>query len=284
MFESYWNSILVLMGINILWAWSLYIPLSAGVLSCGQPGFASIGAYSSALATLAGWPFPASLTLGGILALIFGIALGISSLRLRGFGVAISTLAFAEMVRIFFTNVKFFGGAQGIYNIPLFTNLSLVWGIVAIFFFFFLRLSRSRLGRALDAVREDELAAETMGINSARIKIFTMGVSGLLAGLGGGLYAHFLCYLEPPAFGFGLLIQMCVNTIFGGSLTYLGPFFGTVFLSSLSEYLRFFVEWRLLIYGLLIVLLLILRPQGIITRELVAFSHRMILSFPSKKK
>ena len=212
-----------------------------------------------------------SLMIGCIVGTVVSILIGFSSLRLRGFGLAIATIAFSELVRIGFTNWSFVGGAIGIHKIPLVTNLPLVWGSVLLFFIILSRLQRSRLGRALEAIKEDEVAAEVMGIDSAKAKLFAIGLSGLLAGLSGVFIAHFFGSITPEHFGFPLLIQMFTIALLGGLTTPWGPFSIAIILGFFIEQFRFLMDWRLLIYGVIIVVVVLFRPDGLVTKQMIRY-------------
>jgi branched-chain amino acid transport system permease protein len=269
-FSSYIESILIFNGIHIIMALSLYLPFSAGQISLAQAGFMAIGAYASSVMTLFwGFPFYIALFLSGLLSAITGVLVGFPAIRIKGIYLLLLTLAFGEMVRVFFLNFEFTGGASGMGGMDLKTNLVNVYTIVAILIIFFYRLSKSRMGRAFESMREDELAAEVMGINIVKAKLLAFGVGAFIAGLGGGLYAHYAMYIDSPKFGFLLAVEFFVFVVFGGMEIFWGPIIGTTLLTLIPEVVRFLKEWRMIFYGLVIVVLMIVRPQGLIDKKLV---------------
>jgi branched-chain amino acid transport system permease protein len=269
-FSSYIESILIFNGIHIIMALSLYLPFSAGQISLAQAGFMAIGAYASSVMTLFwGFPFYIALFLSGLLSAMTGVLVGFPAIRIKGIYLLLLTLAFGEMVRVFFLNFEFTGGASGMGGMDLQTNFVNVYTIVAILIIFFYRLSKSRMGRAFESMREDELAAEVIGINIVKAKLLAFGVGAFIAGLGGGLYAHYAMYIDSPKFGFLLAIEFFVFVVFGGMEIFWGPIIGTTLLTLIPEVVRFLKEWRMIFYGLVIVVLMIVRPQGLIDKKLV---------------
>jgi len=183
--DQYAQSVLIFVGINAVLALSLYLPASAGLLSLGQGGFMAIGAYVSALATSQfAWPFLPALALGAAAAGAIGLAVGFPALRIRGVYLIILTMGFGEIVRIFFLNFEPTGAASGLGGIPPLTTLPVVSAAVAAVSFLCFQIERSRVGRALEAVREDELAAAVSGIDLTRVKLSAFGLGALVAGLG----------------------------------------------------------------------------------------------------
>ncbi len=270
MFSGYIESILVFNGIHIIMALSLYLPFSAGQISLAQAGFMAIGSYASSVLTLHfGFPFYIALFLGGLLSALAGVLIGFPAIRITGIYLLLLTLAFGEMVRVFFLNFEYTGGASGMGGMELKTNLINVYSIVAILIVFFHRLDKSRMGRAFASMREDEVAAEVMGINIIKAKLIAFGVGAFIAGIGGGLYAHYAMYIDSPKFGFILAVEFFVFVVFGGVEIFWGPILGATLLTLLPETVRFLSEWRMIFYGLVIVVLMILRPQGLIDKKLV---------------
>jgi branched-chain amino acid transport system permease protein len=270
MFSGYIESVLVFNGINIIMALSLYLPFSAGQISLAQAGFMAIGAYTSSILTLYfGFPFYIALLLGGLLSAMTGVLVGFPAIRIKGIYLLLLTFAFGEMVRVFFLNFEPTGGASGMGGMELKTNLVNVYTIVAILIFFFHRLSKSRMGRAFESMREDEIAAEVTGINIVKAKLISFGVGAFIAGIGGGLYAHYAMYIDSPKFGFLLAVEFFVFAVFGGVEIFWGPIVGATLLTLIPEMVRFLSEWRMIFYGLVIVVLMIVRPQGLIDKKLV---------------
>lgn len=248
----------------------------AGQLNAGHVAFYGIGAYSSALLTLnLKYSFWVALPISAIFAGFFGIILGIPSIRVGGKYLALVTLGFGEIMRLVFLNSKITKGYSGLTNIPVptffnvkFSNASsyfyLVFSILIICFMINRRIKFSRLGRALISIREDQLAAETFGINSASIKIVAFCLSGIFGGIAGSLYAHMLHYVSPDGFQFEGSILFLTMVIVGGLGTISGPLIGGIILTFLPEILRMFGIFRLIFYGFIILFFVIVMPHGIV--------------------
>jgi branched-chain amino acid transport system permease protein len=277
---AYYMQLIILVGINTIMATSLNLIIGyTGQLSIGHAAFMSLGAYCSALVTLhLGFPFLLSLLCGALFAAIFGVIIGIPTLKLKGDYLAIATLGFGEIVRIVCLNLEITGGAMGLRGIPKKTNF--VWVLLAVLFTVFIlnRIIKSRIGRALVAIREDETAADSMGINSTYYKILCFGVGAFFAGLGGGLLAHYMRFLHPKTFDFMKSIEQLCMVVLGGLGNIWGSFVGATILTVAPEMLRSVADLRLLIYGLVLILMMRLRPQGILgeqTRLAPFFSQKI---------
>jgi len=228
-----------------------------------------IGAYSSAAMTVNYHvPFPIALLLSGLLAGFVGILVGFPALRIRGLYLVIMTLGFAEVVRVFFLTSDYFGAAYGFGGISELTDLRNVFVVLALIIFAVHRLEQSYLGRALEAIKENDLAAETLGINTTRLKVSVFGLGAMVAGLGGALYAHYALFVDSNNFGFHRSIEIVIFCIFGGINSIWGPPIGAAILTLFPEMLRFIQEWRMVFYGLLMVLMMTFRPQGLVTRHM----------------
>lgn len=266
MISPYYLQLIILVGINTIMATSLNLILGyTGQLSIGHAAFMSLGAYCSALVTLYfGFPFILSLLCGALFAAAFGIIIGIPTLKLKGDYLAIATLGLGEIVRIVFLNLGITGGAMGLRGIPKKTTL--LWVVLAVLVTVFIlnRIVKSRIGRALIAIREDETAADSMGINSTYYKTICFGVGAFFAGLGGGLFAHYMRYLAPGSFGFMKSIEHLCMVVLGGLGNMWGAFIGAGLLTIIPELLRASGALRMLIYGAVLVLMMRLRPQGIL--------------------
>src|SRR2546422_674263 len=193
---------LITIGINMIMGLSRLLPMAGGQLSFGQAGFMSIGAHIAVVLTLyGGVSFPIALLVAGLGSGLVGFLVGVPVLRLRGLLLALVTFAFAQVVEVFFLNFKPTGAAEGIRGIFPYTNLWYVYGFLALLVLFLVRLGRSRMGRAFDAVKLDETAAEAMGIDVTRAKLTAFAAGAFVAGVGGGLYAHhavFILSFRPP--------------------------------------------------------------------------------------
>ncbi|MEB3250153.1 MAG: branched-chain amino acid ABC transporter permease [Merismopediaceae bacterium] len=297
-FINNYSFLLISMLLGALLGLSVYLPLMAGQLSLASPGFYALGGYIAAIAStkllpVSGSLFPlpfvlieALITI--ILSAIFAIILGIPVLRLKGIYLAIATIAFVEILRIIALNIEITGGAVGIFGIPqpFTTQLEYLWLILPLLGFTLLllyRLEKVRAGRALRAIREDELASSAMGINATYYKVLVFTLSAVLAGLVGVISAHFLNTWNARQGTFDASIIFLAFVLIGGSRTFIGPVLGGIVLTALPEVLRgmagipglptplasFLQDGRLLIFGLLIVLGSIFYPQGMITPELL---------------
>ena len=192
LFDGYTRSILVFTGVNIMAAYSFYAPFKTGQVSLGQAGFMAIGAYASAILTQKfGVPFAAALPVAGVAAGIIGVLVGFPALRIKGIYLLLLTLGFAEIVQVVTLSWDFVGGAQGFRQIPFIPSiLEYVVALIVVLVLFFARLERSSLGRAMDAVHQDETAAEVMGLDVVRLKLLAFGLGAVIAGLAGAHYAH----------------------------------------------------------------------------------------------
>jgi branched-chain amino acid transport system permease protein len=276
-YNPYFLDIAVMCGINITLAVSLnLINGFTGQFSLGHAGFMAIGAYSSAVLTtnygakllpLVGekaWIlFPVALIAGGLVAAVAGLVVGIPSLRLKGDYLAIVTLGFGEIIRVILQNIEAVGGARGMTGIPDYTNLFWTFGLAAITIYVVWALVNSTYGRGFIAVSDDEVAAEAMGINTTRYKIIAFVVGAFFAGAAGGIYAHFRQYIAPVGFDFNKSIEIVVMVILGGMGKNVGVVVAAVLLTIVTEPLRQFGEYRIILYALLIIGLMIARPQGL---------------------
>ncbi|MEN6434542.1 MAG: branched-chain amino acid ABC transporter permease [Anaerolineaceae bacterium] len=258
--------ILIIIGINVISALGLHIITGlTGQFSLAHATFAGIGAYTSALLTLnSNVPFPVALLAGVVLAGIASALVGYPSLRLRGDYLAIATLGFGEVFRVSMLNFKFTNGALGLHGILQMTNLYWVAGGVAICIFLTYMMTKSRTGRILTAIREDELIAESFGVNLGKYKVFAFVMGGCFAGLAGGFYAHYLLFVNPTDFGVMKSVDILLYIIIGGLGTIPGVLVGTALLTGLPELLRPFAQYRMLAYGIGLVLIMVYRPSGLL--------------------
>jgi branched-chain amino acid transport system permease protein len=267
--DPYTMQILVNIGIGIILALGLNIIVGlTGQLSLGHAAFMSVGAFSGALLTIkTGMPFYMTIMLSGLITATVAAAIGWPILRLTGDYLAICTLGFAEIVKVVFLNLEITNKALGLtvptpnttISMPVIVLIVVILVIIASAF-----IDNSRFGRALKAIRDDEIAAESMGINIARYKVQSFAVSAFMAGIGGCLYAHFLGYINPSDFGFLKSIDMLSMIVLGGLGSIPGAVFGASLLSAAPEFLRFMSQYRMLVYGALLVFLMVFRPNGLL--------------------
>jgi branched-chain amino acid transport system permease protein len=261
---GYWESVAIFLGIDILLALSLYVPLSAGLISLGQGGFMAIGAYLSAVLTKAGIAFFFAILAGGFLAALVGLLVGIPALRIRGIYLMILTLGFGEIVKVFFLNFDPTGAASGLGGIAPLTDWRWVAGACVLAFGVVWRMRYSRLGRAMIAVHQDDTAAEAMGINLTQVTLAAFCIGAFLAGIAGALYAHEALFIDPNQFGFARSAIIFLYVVLGGPANPFGPVVGTAVVDLLPEFLRGLQDWRMTVFGSLLVIVAIWRPDGLI--------------------
>ena len=263
---DYLFSVATVAGIYIIMALSFYLPFMTGQISLGQAGFMAVGAYASAVCTVKwGIPYVPAVIIGGVAAGIVGFVLGLPALRIKGIYLLLLTLGFGEIVRVILINLNYVGAAAGFPSIPYQQHTLLyAYGTVLILIIFFHRLRKSRMGRAFQAVGNDEGAAEIMGVNITAAKLIAFSVGAFIAGIGGGIFAHYQEYIEPLMFGVMQAVEFIVFAIFGGIQIFWGPIFGALVLTFLPEFFRVIQNWRMELYGVLLIVMMIIRPQGVI--------------------
>jgi branched-chain amino acid transport system permease protein len=282
--NPYYMDVLTKIGINVILAVSLnLINGYTGQFSLGHAGFMAVGAYAAAAVTMfagpkflalapAAWLLPATdglflgaLLIGGLAAALAGILVGAPSLRLKGDYLAIVTLGFGEIIRVIFRNIDSLGGALGLNGIPAYTNIFWVLAVASICTYVVVTLVHSTYGRGFLAVRDDEVAAEAMGLNTTRYKIVAFVVGAFFAGMAGGLYGHYTLSIDPKGFDFMRSIEIVVMVILGGMGNTAGVIAAAVLLTLLPEVLRPFDKYRMIFYSLLLIILMLTRPQGLFT-------------------
>lgn len=276
--NPYYRDVGVDIGISIILAVSLnLINGHTGQFSLGHAGFMSVGAFVSAMLTLywqktlgsdaLKWLFLPALLAGGLLAAVAGLIVGVPSLRLRGDYLAIATLGCGEIIRVIFQNMEAAGGASGLKAIPKLASLSWTFGLAAITVYVVTTLVNSTYGRGFIAVHDDEVAASSMGLNPTRYKVTAFVIGAFFAGIAGGLYAHHKTFINPQGFDFMRSFEVVVMVILGGMGRTVGVIAAAVVLTVLPEVLRDFSEYRMIVYAVLIIILMIVRPQGLFTFE-----------------
>jgi len=269
-----YQSTLGYIGINALLGLSVYTALSCGQLALSSAGFMAIGAYAATLLTLnAHVPFSVALAAAALLPALVAVPLGLPVLRIRGVFLAIATVAFGEVVRLGLVNWDYVNGAQGIVAIPQLTSLFTIYLSLAIALLLLWRLRGSKWGFALEAIREDEAAARTMGIHTTAYKLAMLVLGAALAGLAGGLEAHFTFMVAPNGFGFSRVVDMLVFAVVGGTAAFYGPVVGATFLTLLPEVLREIAPLlgiepgplRFLVNGVVLLAVILFLPNGIVS-------------------
>ena len=260
-------TLMIVLGLSILTGYT-------GMFSFGHAGFVCIGAYVSVICTMGlGLPYGVSLLIAGLVSMILGAALGKITLGLKGDYFCIATLGVGEAIRLIFNNLKvewdfngkhfLMDGAKGVASIPLHTTFAVALIISALFVAATALLMKSRHGRSMLAIREDELAAQMGGINTFRYKMLAMCMSALYAGIAGGMMAHYFGYVQPKMFMLAKSTEFTIMVIFGGMGSITGSVVGTLLLCALPELLRAVGDWRLVFYGLAVIVIMIVRPQGL---------------------
>jgi branched-chain amino acid transport system permease protein len=285
---DFYVSLLTLFGFRILLGLSAYVVILTGQISLAQAGFYALGAYSAGAATaLWGWPIVPAILLGAVVGGFFGFLVGFPALRVRGLFLVIATLAFTEIVRMVFLNLKYTirvgdrtigpAAGEGFRGITYYFEhgwsglhiMGFTWLFVAAVLLGLWLMDRSRAGAVLRAVGEDELAASSVGINLTTAKVSAMTLGGFVAGMAGALYAHYASYVSQEDFGVLLATFAIAYALVGGAGSVLGPVAGVLFFSALIDGLRFLGDWRNLLFGVLIVAMMNLRPHGLIDAGLI---------------
>ncbi|HZU76439.1 MAG TPA: branched-chain amino acid ABC transporter permease [Dehalococcoidia bacterium] len=267
------SSTIEFIGINALLGLSLYITLACGLLSLANAGFMAIGAYTSALLTLhRGAPFPVVLLAGALMPALLALPLGLPVLRLRGVFLAIATIGFGEVVRIFFLNWSYARGALGLNGIPQETAAWLIYVSLGVLLYFFWRLRRSKMGYALEAIRQDEAAARASGVNTTFYKLLAFIVGAAIAGFAGALQAHLRFIVDPNDFNFATAVNVLEYAVVGGMALFLGPVLGAALLTALPEALRHLTQLgiqpgpdRQLVSGIILLLVILFLPGGLVS-------------------
>jgi len=282
--NNYYLTVLTFMAINTILALGLNLITGiTGQLSLGHAAFMSIGAYTGVIMTMKfDFPFILSLIIAGIFAAIMAVIIGYPILRLTGDYLAIATLGFGEIVRVLFNGLTFTNGALGISGIPRETNFSLAWSLAIFVIVMMVWLNNSRNGRAMLAIRDNEIAAEAMGINTTLYKIQAFAVGSFLSGIGGALLAHQISFIKPDMFGFMKSIEILNMVVLGGMGSVAGSVLGASVLTLAPEVLRFFSDYRNLFYGALLIILMIFRPYGLMGGVDMRKTIRRII--PNSKK
>jgi branched-chain amino acid transport system permease protein len=266
--ESFWatySTLVLSTGTNALLALSIYLTLATGLLTVANAAFMGIGAYTAAwLTTQTSTPFGLALLLGAALPALIALVIGRPTLRLSGVYLAMATLAFGEVVRIVILNAEdVTGGALGLNGIPQLTDWLHVALVLGMTIFALLRLARSRIGLAMKAICQDETATELMGIDVRGYKLLVFVLSAAIAGLAGALNAHFTFFISPNEYGFERAVEILAMGVLGGTGSPWGAVIGAVLLTILPELLRGLGNYRPLINGIILILIILFSPRGL---------------------
>ena len=278
-FNDFWSTYSTLVfsvGVHALLALSIWLTMSCGLLSLANAAFMGIGAYVSALLTLnLDWPFASVLLAGGVAPALVALLIGAPVLRLSGVYLAMATLAFGEVVRITVLNLDITGGPEGLNGIPLATEGWHIVLILAATVYGLARLRRSKVGRAFEAIKEDEVAARLMGIDVDRYKLLAFTLGGFIAGVAGALNAHFTFFISPREYGFESAVDILTMAVLGGTANLVGPMIGSSIITLLPELLRSLHDFRSLVNGAVLILVVLFLPKGIWEpRRIRAFFQR----------
>jgi branched-chain amino acid transport system permease protein len=287
--KDYQQMTLATICINIILAVSLNLITGfTGQFSLGHAGFMSIGAYTCAIITMrisTVWGFILGLLAGAFAAALVGIIVGLPTLRLRGDYLAIATLGMSEIIRIVFLNLEITNGAAGLSGIPQFVNWPWLFVFTAGTILLITNFLSSSHGRACISIREDEIAAEAMGINTTKYKVVSFAIGAFCAGIAGALYASYFFVIKPTTFGFLKSVDVLVIVVLGGMGSISGSVLAAILLALISTFLQSFPELRMVIYSLILIIIMIFRPQGLMGSREISLSifSRLGSIFSSRK-
>jgi len=283
----YWEGILIVMGINAIAGLGFYLTFSTGQMSMCHGALMGVGAYTSGLLSInTSLPFSIAILAGGALAGFFGLLICFPTLHLRHFYLAITTYAFGQILIILAILTKSIGGALGISGIPYNTTIYNVYGFLFFLLFCFQGLRGSYFLRVCKALKRDELLASVSGKNVAKYKAITFVLGATICGIAGGFEIHYLSAVQPPVYGLWKSVDIFFYSIIGGAEIYVGAVFGAFLLTLLPEILHALSEWRMIVYGTLLVVILVFRPGGLIDEcvwsGLKSVPKRLVSSFSEK--
>lgn len=264
---GFWEPIIMFTLLNVILTAGLYITALSGQLSMATAAFAGIGGYVAAvLTTNFAWPFFPAILVAAVAGALLGGVLAVLTVRMRDFILKLTTLAFGEAMAVIAFNIPYIGGANGFSGIPLYTTMTDVIAATVVAIYIAWRFDGSRLGFASRAVRDDPLAAAANGVSVRQVRIITFMLGAAVVCVGGALSAHYVLLVTPSQMGFYYSLTYIIFLLFGGMQVLWGPLLGTVILTAAPEVLRFTNEFRLILYGLIIVVVVLWRPGGLLTR------------------
>lgn len=280
--SGYMGGLLAILCINVIFAYGIFVTAASGQLNLGGAGFQAIGAYACALLTVDyGLGVVEAIVLSAAAGGLVGFLVAFPMLRTRGVYMVLATFAFAEVITGIILNSERLGGAMGLIMsdyVEIDVLLPVAIGVTLLVFY----LMSTRVGLAMRAVHDDEPVADLMGVNNRAIQVGCFALGGALAGLSGSLYALYYGFVEVQYFNALLSIFVLLYVLIGGTQTAWGPLIGAAFFTLIPELLRIGEDWRFLIFGVLIVVMMILRPQGIVTRDLLDRLRARLLPRPRK--
>ncbi|GGA26664.1 branched-chain amino acid ABC transporter permease [Psychrobacillus lasiicapitis] len=264
MMNQFYSNTLILIAINIILAVSLHLVIGiTGQFSIGHAGFLAVGAYVSAIITMKlQLPFAVAIIVGGVVAALAGLIVGIPSLRLKGDYLAIATLGFAEIIRIVFLNIDAVGGAAGM-QVSHLTTWTYAFVCLVITLVVIVNFTNSRHGLAAISVRENEIASDAMGINTTYYKVIAFAIGSFFAGVAGALFSHNFYIIQPSQFGFLKSFDILIFVVLGGLGSLSGAVLSAILLTIVSTYLQGYPETRMIIYSLVLIIVMLYRPKGL---------------------
>ncbi len=277
--SAYAERVVIMTGINVILALSLNLIIGyTGQLALGHAAFMAVGAYASAVCTSRmGIPFAVALIVGTLTGALFGFLIGFPVLRLKGDYLAICTMGFGEITKVVIQNIEYIGAARGFSGIKLFTTFDIVFIFAVLAYVFIRRLVGSIYGREMIAVSQDEIAAEAMGVNAFKAKLFGFVAGCSMAAFAGSLYAHYIMFIDPVSFDFNKSTEILTFVVLGGIGSTSGSVIGGTILTVLPELLRgfgdFIKNYRILFYAIIIIILMIFRPQGIMGHKELSLKY-----------
>jgi branched-chain amino acid transport system permease protein len=270
MISGYWEQIIVFMGINSILALGFYITFSTGQMSMCHGALMGIGAYTSGFFSLyAGIPFYLNLIISSLCSALVGLIVSYPTLHLKHFYLAVATLGFGQIMVVIATATPALGGALGLTNIPYKTSILNVYVTLAVISLFFFNLYKSRFWIACNAIKDDEMAASASGINTALYKAITFAIGGFITGVGGVYEIHYISSTLPHGYDIWKSVEIFLFPLIGGTEIFIGSIFGGFLLTLLPEVLRSVFRERMVIYGIILILIMIFRPQGLLDRQMM---------------
>ncbi|MCM8709800.1 branched-chain amino acid ABC transporter permease [Clostridium sp. SYSU_GA19001] len=268
--DGYYSGIIMIVCVNVILAVSLNLITGfTGQLCLGHAGFMAVGAYSSAIITAKfELPFIVAIFVSGVAASLIALVVGIPTLKLKGDYFAITTLGVGEVIRGALVNIDYVGGPRG-FRVPMNTTFTWSFFLMVITILVIYNIIHSVQGRNMIAIRENEIAAEAMGVNTAKYKVMAFITAAFFAGIAGALYAHYNGFIDPPTFNFLKSVEILTFVVLGGMGSLTGSIIAAVILTFLPEVFREFQDFRMIVYSLSLILLMLFRPKGLMgTKEL----------------
>ncbi len=273
---AYWEPVIIITLINVILTIGLYVTATSGQLSLATAAIAGIAAYLAAvLTTNFEWPFVPATVAGMIAAALVGAFIAAVTVKMRDFILKLTTLAFGEAVAVVCFNIDYIGGANSFTGITLHTTIWVTLVATALALYVAWRFDGSRLGMAARAVRDDPLAASATGVSVLWTRMVTFALGGAIVGAGGSIQAHYILIINPQELGFFISLTFIIFLLVGGLQSLWGPVLAAVVLTALPELTRFANEYRLILYGLVIVLVVLFRPDGMVTRTPTGQRNRL---------